>query len=109
MMAAYALGSRTVDWWSVHLFVTPLLTETGTCPVAGTLAWIDLDDTDPRKLAAVLDAGRHWTLRIDSEQEGRAQAAKDVSAGENWGAMATSTRNRAEFYAARPWLKRVAS
>jgi hypothetical protein len=109
MMAAYALGSRTVDWWSVHDFVIPLLTEVGTWPVAGTIAWIELDDTDPRKLAAVLDAGRHWALRIDSEQELRAQAAKDVAAGENWAAMATSTRNRAEFYAARPWLKRVAS
>jgi hypothetical protein len=52
-------------------------------------AWQQLDHTDPRKWAAVLDAGQHWCLRIDTLQADRADASKAVAAAEDWRQIAS--------------------
>lgn len=86
-------GSRTVCWYAVYEFVAQLLTSVGSWPTAGTPDWVELVDGDPRKLAAVLDAGVRWSLRVDTEQEQRAQASHDVAAATDWSAVARDVRN----------------
>lgn len=81
------LGSRTVDWWAVHTFVLPILEEVKSWPMAGTLAWQLLDDTEPAKWASLLDCSRHWVLRVDTAQEDVADASKAVAASADWPAI----------------------
>ncbi|ADT97185.1 DUF2742 domain-containing protein [Mycolicibacterium gilvum] len=81
-------SSQEVSWWAVHQFVSALVhqVKNATLPWAGTPAWRDLDDDDPRKLIALAVAGEHWALRVEIGQERRAQAAEDVWAGADWSA-----------------------
>jgi hypothetical protein len=93
----------------VHEFVTTKLERVESWPMAGTPAWCALDDRDPAKWAALLDAAQHHALRIETAQETQAQTSRDVSAAADWPAIARETQRRNEFYAARPWMKRIAS
>jgi hypothetical protein len=85
-----------------------MLERVGSWPMAGTPAWCELPDDDPAKLAAVLDAARHFALRVETCQVARCDAGRDIAAGADWSAIAHEIRDRAAFYAARPWLRRVA-
>jgi Protein of unknown function (DUF2742) len=104
-------ASQQVSWWSVHEFVSAALSqaEVSSWPLAGTPAWCALADGDPRKWAAVLSGGEHWALRVETSQEARAEASRDVAEAADWDAVSRNHRNRADFYAQRPWLKRAAS
>jgi hypothetical protein len=104
----HSSGSRQVSWWSVHQHVAALLAEVGSWPLAGTPTWCALDDDDPRKLAALLDAAQNWALRIETMQEAACEASRAVSAAADWSAIGQRIRDGAEFYAAHPWLKRGA-
>jgi hypothetical protein len=86
-------SSRQVAWLEVYLFVAPLLAEVAPRPVAGTPDWCALPDDDPRKLAAVIEAGVQQALRIDTEQATKAQAAQDISLAEDWRQLAQDVRN----------------
>ena len=74
--------------------------------MVGTQQWRELPDDDPRKWAALLDAARHWALRVDTCQQAMADAGSEISAGADWSAIARNWRAYNEFYAARPWMKR---
>ncbi|MDR3659278.1 MAG: DUF2742 domain-containing protein [Mycobacterium sp.] len=100
-------GSREVDWWAVHEFVGPWLTAVDDWPMAGTIAWQLLSDTDPAKWAAVLDAAQRHALRMDTAQETLAAASRAIAAAEDWTRVAHRARQRAEFQQAHPWSKRV--
>jgi hypothetical protein len=96
-----AMGSAQVSWWSVHEWVQPYLEpyldDAGALPIAGALPmagspdWCALEDTDPRKLAALLDAAQHWALRVETAQEARCEASRAVSAAADWSGIATET------------------
>lgn len=88
------LTSRAVSWWSVHEFVQRYLEAAGHYPAAGTPAWCELADGDRRKWAALLAAAEHHVLRVETAQEERAEAAKDVSAAADWRAIATEIFQR---------------
>lgn len=103
------IGSRQVAWWEVHAHVAPLLARVGSWPTAGTPAWCALDDNDPAKLAALLDAAQHWALRLETCQQAACDASRAVSAAEDWAALAWETKRHNDFYASHPWLKRVVS
>ena len=90
--------ARTVDWWSVHQFVTPLLVEVKSWPMAGTLTWQHLDDTDPRKWASLLDAAQHWTLRVDTCQQHLAEASRDIAGASDWPKIARNALQRNGVY-----------
>jgi Protein of unknown function (DUF2742) len=77
--------------------------------MAGTPAWCALDNDDPRKLAALFDAAQQWALRVETCQEAQCEASRDVSAAEDWSAISQEIKDRREFYAARPWLRREVS
>jgi hypothetical protein len=102
-------SSQQVSWWSVHEFVAIHLDKVGSWPMAGTPEWCALGDADPRKWAAVLDAAQHWSLRVETCQEARCDASREVSDALDWSALAREINVRADFYASRPWLRRVAS
>jgi hypothetical protein len=97
------IQSQQVSWWSVHEVVTPTLESVEAWPLLGTPAWCSLDDSDPVKWAALLDAAQHWALRLETCQEARADASKAV----DWPALSREINQRTDFYRARPWLKRV--
>ena len=103
------VSSGQVSWWSVHVFVESLLTEVGEWPMAGSVAWQQLDDGDPRKLAALLDAAQHHALRVETAQQQRSEASRDVAAAADWTAIAREIQDRNEFYTQRPWLRRVSA
>jgi Protein of unknown function (DUF2742) len=103
------MANRQVSWWSVHEHVAPLLAQAGDWPMAGTPEWCDLDDTDPRKTAALLDAAQHWALRLETNQQSECEASRAVSAAADWSAIAAQLYQRAQFFAERPWLKRVSA
>lgn len=88
------MPSRQVCWWAVHQFVSPLLERAGSWPMAGTPEWSALADDDPAKWAALLDGARHHALRVETAQQGLAQASRDISAAENWSAIATDIHQR---------------
>lgn len=102
-----SIASRQVSWWTVHEFVTPLLERVGSWPMVGTPAWCALDDSDPAKLAAIFDAATHWALRLDTAQEASCEASQAISEAEDWAAVGRSNQQRADFYADKPWLRRV--
>jgi Protein of unknown function (DUF2742) len=99
-------SSRQVSWWSVHEHVAPILDTVQSWPMAGTIAWQLLSDTDPAKWAALLDAAQHHVLRVDTAQAALAEASRAISAAEDWSAVAREIQVRNDFYAQRPWLKR---
>lgn len=103
--------SQQVSWWSVHEFVTAALSraDVPSWPMLGTPAWCALADGDPRKWAAVLDASQHWALRLETCQEARRQAGREIAEAADWNAIGRSHHKRADFYTERPWLKRAAS
>lgn len=100
-------ASRQVAWFAVHELIAPVLTEVGDWPPLGTPAWCALDDADPRKWAALLDASRHWALRLDALQEASAEASRAVSSAADWRGVAREMQGRRAFRDAHPWAKRV--
>ncbi len=89
-------ASQTVTWWPTHEFITALVAQYNILPTAGTPAWQQLADNDPRKLLALAAAGEHHVLRVETAQAAMADASKAVSGSPNW-----RTRPRGASYIAR--------
>jgi len=107
--ASTASSSPQVSWWSVNEFVSAVLDQVNDWPAAGTPAWCSLTRDDPRKWAAVLDGGRHHALRMETAQEARAEASRDVSGAADWPKIAREIQQINDFRASRPWARRAAS
>lgn len=92
-------ASQEVNWWATHLFLEAAVAQAncGPLPTAGTPAWAELADGDPRKLLSLAVAGEHHVLRVQIGQEQRAQAAEDVWQGENWTDLARQVQRRREI------------
>jgi hypothetical protein len=103
------IRSQQVSWWSVREFIMPVLNQANGWPLLGTPAWCSLAHEDPRKWCALLDGAQHHALRLELNQEARAEASKAVSGAVDWSALSREIHTRAEFYAARPWLRRAVS
>lgn len=104
----FELSSQQVSWSDVHQFVLPKLIKVGDWPMLGSPVWCDLDDRDPIKWASVLDGGQHWALRVEYLQQVECEAAHEISAAEDWTAIANFIKGRTDYFAARPWLNRRA-
>ena len=93
---AGAPASQEVSWWATHVFLQAALAQAncGPLPDAGTPAWAELADGDPRKVLALARDGVHHVLRKQIGQEQRAQAAEDVWGGENWTVVAQQVQRR---------------
>ena len=92
-------ASQEVQWWPVHQFLVAAVAQAnhGPLPTAGTPAWAELADGDPRKLLALAVAGEHFVLHMQIGQEQLAQAAEDVWAGEDWSVVARQVQRRREI------------
>lgn len=90
--------SQQCSWLEVHTFVTPLLTAAGSWPLIGSPGWVDLDNKDARKRAAIYDAAQHWALRLECGQAALAEASRDVSGAADWSAIATEMVQRHGAY-----------
>jgi hypothetical protein len=101
--------SRQINWWQVHTFVTPILAAVDSWPMVGSPRWCSLPDDDVRKIAAVFDAAQHWALHVDINQQAMADARSEISASADWSTIAREINQRTDFYAQRPWMKRVVS
>jgi len=75
----------------------------------GTPEWLALPRGDRRWWAAVLDAGWHWALLLEGNQEASAQAGQAISTMADWAEVGQRMRDREEFIAKNPWAKRVAT
>lgn len=100
-------SARAVSWWSVHEWVRARIAPG--YPMAGTPAWCLLDDEHPLKLSAVLDAGQHWILRIEGNQEALAEASKAIADAADWRKVANELATITAYRAANPWARRDAS
>ena len=105
------LSSQAVSWWEVHLYRDRMLNRLGVqvFPMVGTIAWCDLADDHPAKLAGVFDGVQHWALRVDTCQEAHAAASQAISAAVDWAAVGRRNQQHADFLAANPWARRVAA
>lgn len=103
------ISAQSTSWWDVHTFVEPLLAEVGSWPMVGTPEWCSLAEDDPRKWAALLDAAQHFALRVETCQVAECEASHEISAAADWGQVGREIRQRNEFFAAKPWLRRAAS
>jgi hypothetical protein len=92
------ITSSQVSWWSVHEHVAPTLTRVQSWPTLGTLRWVALDDSDPAKLAALLDAAQHWALRLETCQEAQCDASREISDSLDWSALAREIQRRRSVY-----------
>ena len=104
-----AVSSQQVNWWTVHKFIAAVLDQVNDWPMLGTPAWCSLSHDDPRKWAALLDAAQHWALRVDTCQVAECEASHAISGAADWSAIAQHVKDRNEFYAEKPWLRRAAS
>lgn len=104
-------ASHQVSWWPAHEFLAAVLAQAnvGPLPWAGTPAWCELADGDPRKLLAMAVAGEHHVLRIETAQAALAEASQAVSAAADWTRIGQHNRDHEAFYCQRPWLRRKAS
>ncbi|WP_205874447.1 DUF2742 domain-containing protein [Mycobacterium camsae] len=102
-------ASQQVSWEPVHAFLQAALAQanTGPLPWAGTPAWCELADGDPRKLLALAAAGEHHVLRVEACQAARAEASRAVSNACNWARVSRDIQQRRSFYMERPWLRRT--
>lgn len=101
-----AVSARSVSWWTVHRFVSVVLEQCEEWPTIGTLAWCALATDDPRKWVALLDAARHYALRMELAQEALAEAAKDISVIVDWRGVAEEISQRRAFRESHPWSRR---
>ncbi|TVX95917.1 DUF2742 domain-containing protein [Mycolicibacterium porcinum] len=96
-----------MSWFAVHGWAAPHLDTAGPYPMIGTPEWQALPDNDRRKWAAALDAAQHWALRLETNQEARAEASKSIAAAVDWPQVAREMQQLHEFRAANPWATRV--
>jgi uncharacterized protein DUF2742 len=106
-------ASRQVAWGPVHEYINRqrrrLAARELSAPLLGTPAWLSLPDEHPAKLSAVLNLAEAAAYSISADQVAQAAASQSISSAADWTAIANAVRQRAEFAAANPWARRVAS
>jgi hypothetical protein len=109
------IDSQQVSWLPTFEFAASWAAEYGVdlidddLPNPGTPRWCGLPNDHPHKVVALLLRGCKAVLHDEGDQEARAEAAKDIAAAADWPSIANEIRTHADFYAARPWLKRGAA
>lgn len=82
--------SPQASWWPTYEFMRDVLAQAnvGPLPAAGTPAWLEMADGDPRKLLALAEAGVLHVLSVDCAQTVRAEASSDISGDTDWSTIA---------------------
>lgn len=90
------LASRTITWWPVHQVVSQMAEKHGfdivgdPLPYPGTLAWLQLPEEHPARVAALLRAADYAVLRLETEQVMRAEASKAIARSTDWSQISHS-------------------
>lgn len=105
------IESRQVSWWPCHEFITAAVAQAnyGPLPAAGTPAWCEMADGDPRKLLALAVDGEHHVLRVETAQAARAEASRAIAAAADWSAVAREVQQRTDARATGRRIERRAS
>ena len=105
------VSSQQVSWLSTHEFLQAALAQAnvGPIPWAGTPAWCELVDGDPRKLLALAIAGEHHVLRVEVAQVAECEASHAISAALDWLAVARENLRHANAGASGVYIRREAS
>lgn len=98
--------SQQVSFWSVHTWVQRYLDTVDDYPMPGTPAWCLLPDDSRAKWAGLLDFAQHHALRVETAQEQRAAASRDVAAAADWPQVARELLQLDGFRRAHPWSRR---
>jgi hypothetical protein len=89
-------ATKQVDFMVVHELVAPILQEVPAWPVAGTLLWAQLPNTDPAKWCALLDAARYQALQMQVQQEHLDDAAKSIAGSQEWADVRADSQRHAQ-------------
>lgn len=93
--SVYAIASRQISFFDVHLFVSEVLKQANGWPTVGTPAWCSLAHEDPAKWCALLDAAQLFALHHEIRQQAECEASHAISAAENWSRVAWASLQRA--------------
>jgi hypothetical protein len=107
----FTRSSRQVSFREVHDYINCQRRRFAalelSAPPLGTPAWAALPDDHPTKLSAVFNLAEAAAYSINATQVAEAEASKAISASADWRAIARAVRQRADFYAEKPYLRRV--
>ncbi|MEX3644327.1 DUF2742 domain-containing protein [Mycolicibacterium porcinum] len=105
--------SRQVSWFEVYRFADRLATSHDVAlnhlPLPGTPAWCGMDDTDARKLLALVLGGVREALGNEIHQDAMAEASQAISAAADWTATARAQLRHAHAVASGAYIRRNAS
>lgn len=96
-------ASRQVNWYEAFKYAMKVAVEHGVVldhralPVAGTLQWCGMADTDARKLLSLILGGVREALTNDARQEAVRAAGEAVWEGEDWSDAARQLLRRREI------------
>lgn len=100
---AGAPGSRQVNWFETFTFATKIAAQHNVAldhrqlPIAGTMQWCGMSDTDARKLLSLILGGVREALTNDARQEAVRDAGEAVWEGEDWTDAARQLLRRREI------------
>lgn len=92
-------ASRQVNWFETYTYATALAAQHGLAldhrdlPIAGSLQWCGMADTDARKLLSLVLRGVQAAVADDARQEALAEASREVSTTADWSAVAQRVRS----------------
>lgn len=96
-------ASREVSWFETFRFANKIAAQHGVVldhralPIAGTLQWCGLPDSDARKLLSLLLGGVREALANDARQQAVHDAGEAVWEGEDWTDAARQLLRRREI------------
>ncbi len=95
--------SRQVAWFPVYQYAERLAANHDVAlnhlPLPGTPAWCGMDDTDARKLLALVLGGVREALANEIHQDAMAEASQAISAAADWTAIARAQLRHAHAVA----------
>ncbi|TPW98122.1 DUF2742 domain-containing protein [Mycolicibacterium fortuitum] len=106
-------ASRQVSWFETFKFAERLASSHDVglnhLPLPGTPQWCQMDDTDARKLLALVLGGVREALANEIHQDAMAEASQAISAAADWTAIARAQLRHAHAVASGAYIPRRAS
>ncbi|KUI37597.1 hypothetical protein AU195_18285 [Mycobacterium sp. IS-1496] len=95
--------SRQVNWYETFRYAAHVAAQRGVAldhrelPIAGTLQWCGMADTDARKLLSLILGGVREAITNDARQDAVRDAGEAVWEGEDWSDAARQLLRRREI------------
>lgn len=104
--------SRQVNWYETFRYAANIAAQRGVAldhrelPIAGTLQWCGMSDTDARKLLSLILGGVREALANEMRQQAIQEAGGEISTAAPWSQIAQRQLERARWEEAHPWARR---